>query len=331
MDPANAALPPVFLPPGTPVPPPIPVLPINENGIVTADVPCRGCSYNVRGLSQDGKCPECGTPVGLSIRGNLLCYSDPAWVEKLLKGIDLILWGLLASVVASGLGVGIVFAMGPRGTPFFQGITILASAVGVIGAWLLTSPDPGTEEQSQVVTARKIVRFALLFGVAESILTMWSEREHAHPFVGALIGVALILAAMVTVVGEVARLYYLKKLAMRIPDTALAKRANMLCWGYGISLAVVGIFSGAMVLVSMVMKQNMDALAGIMMGAGCVISLAGITLLGFMIVYIIMLFQFRRALKFQANYARQTWAMAIAPASLAPPPVEAPKQMGEWS
>ncbi|HEV8377755.1 MAG TPA: hypothetical protein VGP99_02815, partial [Tepidisphaeraceae bacterium] len=168
MDPVNAAPPPIFLPPGSPPPPPpIQVLPVDEYGNVNADVACRGCSYNVRGQHQDGKCPECGTPVGLSLRGNLLAYSDPAWVDKLLKGIDLILWGLLASLIAGVFAIIITIAMGPRAQPFIQVIAILASGVGFIGAWLLTTPDPGTEEQSQIVTARKLIRFTLLFGIVE--------------------------------------------------------------------------------------------------------------------------------------------------------------------
>src|SRR5689334_9163356 len=113
--PKIAPPPPVFLPPGSPPPPrPAPILPIDENGIVTEDVPCRKCAYNVRGLHQNNKCPECGTPVGLSIRGNLLCYSDPEWVEKLLRGVDLILWGLLAALVGSVAGTVVVMTLGPR-------------------------------------------------------------------------------------------------------------------------------------------------------------------------------------------------------------------------
>jgi len=48
-----------------------------------------------------------------------------------------------------------------------------------------------------------------------------------------------------------------------------------------------------------------------------------------MIVYIIMLFQFRKTLKLQSFFARQMWETAIAPASLAPPAIGVQAPTGE--
>jgi hypothetical protein len=324
MDPVDAAPPPVFLPPGTPPPPrPAPVLPIDENGIVTQDVLCRKCAYNVRGLHQNNKCPECGTPVGLSIRGNLLCYSDPAWVDKLSRGVELILWGLLAALVGSVAGAVVVMALGRRAQILAQIIGVGASVVGFIGAWLLTSPDPGTEEPSQMVNARKIVRFALVFAMAENLLSIASTGEHVHPMISAIFGIGLLIAALIGVVGEIARLYYLEKLALRIPDQALAKRAHIVRWGYGISLGIAGVFGAVMGLVTLTLKQSPQvSWMPVMMVGGCVTGLAGLTAFGFMIVYIVMLFQFRKTLKLQSFFARQMWATATAPVSMAPPAIE---------
>jgi len=52
-------------------------MPVDAAGNVVSDVPCRRCSYNLRGLNYAGRCPECGTAVGQSIYGNLLRFSDP--------------------------------------------------------------------------------------------------------------------------------------------------------------------------------------------------------------------------------------------------------------
>src|SRR5689334_24506997 len=67
-------------------------------GVLETDVPCRKCSYNLRGLSADGRCPECGTPVGLSVQGDFLRYSDPTWLKTLWEGADFVLTGVIVIV-----------------------------------------------------------------------------------------------------------------------------------------------------------------------------------------------------------------------------------------
>ncbi len=67
---------------------------LDESGTVIVDTSCRRCSYNLRGLSEEGRCPECGTPVGLSTQGDLLRFADPDWLESLARGLNFILWGV---------------------------------------------------------------------------------------------------------------------------------------------------------------------------------------------------------------------------------------------
>src|SRR5262245_32299566 len=83
------------------LPPPYPAS-FNPNvdaaGTVTADSPCRKCGYNLRGLSVSGRCPECGTPVGLSVHGDLLRFSNPRWVRGLQRGVRLIIAALAVAI-----------------------------------------------------------------------------------------------------------------------------------------------------------------------------------------------------------------------------------------
>src|SRR3954452_13588827 len=130
---------------------------VDPAGNVISDVPCRRCSYNLRGLNYAGRCPECGTPVGQSVYGNLLRFSDPLWVDKLARGVNLILWGIVASIVGGIVG-SVMRAVDPM---FGQLVIFIGSLVGLAGAWLLTEPDPGAGEARQTVNARQLVRFAL--------------------------------------------------------------------------------------------------------------------------------------------------------------------------
>ncbi len=56
-------------------PGPVPSIPVDERGSLAVDLKCKKCAYNLRGLREDGRCPECGTPVGLSTRGDLLRFA----------------------------------------------------------------------------------------------------------------------------------------------------------------------------------------------------------------------------------------------------------------
>lgn len=41
---------------------------------ITTDIPCQNCQYNLRGLDKSGLCPECGSPIDVSVRS----HSGPA-------------------------------------------------------------------------------------------------------------------------------------------------------------------------------------------------------------------------------------------------------------
>ena len=123
----------------SPVRPPAPPVifvrpPEDPNATIETDTPCRKCSYNLRGLTHGGRCPECGTPVGLSTFGDLLRYSDPNWLVTLGRGIGYILWGILVAIVVMILGAFFLQRSNPGGQEW---LGIVAGLLGVYGAWLL--------------------------------------------------------------------------------------------------------------------------------------------------------------------------------------------------
>lgn len=110
--------------------------------VLTGDLPCARCRYNLRGLSILGVCPECGTPV----RGTILATVDPHARElapihaPLLTSAGLVLWA--ASCLAAGLLILIVrmdelrvFVRGAVGVDF--------SFWRTVPAWLLVAAAVG--------------------------------------------------------------------------------------------------------------------------------------------------------------------------------------------
>jgi hypothetical protein len=279
-------------------------------GFVVDDVPCRKCSYNLRTLAIAGVCPECGTPVGVSIYGGLLRYSDPAWLRNLGRGAGYILTGIFIVIVASFLGG---FLTAARVVPLqsLQMYTQLVSFVGnifvLIGSWLITEPDPSGIGEDQYGVSRKVIRVTLLLGAFNSLLSFVASissipiasRQPLYLIAGVL-GIA-------SVVGLFAQLQYFSKLAVRIPDAKLSERANFLKIAlfvtYGL-LIVLGIVMILLTTVRGAARTNPQMLLPI----GCSAGVIGIAAVVFGVMYLFMLDRFRRAFGQQAALAEQIWA-----------------------
>ena len=130
-----------------------------------------------------------------------------------------------------------------------------------------------------------------------------------------MILVAIIIAAtLVGLVGEFAKFIYYERLARRIPDEMLAKRARFLKWALTITLGIFGIIGGIMVLARGLAPGSAAALPAV--GAlGCLVFPALIALVVFSIMTVTLLVRLRRAISEQARVARSTWAAAVNPAA----------------
>lgn len=101
--------------------------------VIDSDLPCTRCSYNLRGLMNNGKCPECGTPINVPqpARFALLAEAPLADIRKLASG----LWLGVACIPAAP--VAILFASGlavQAGRPPWSGVTVAVLFVSLM--WL---------------------------------------------------------------------------------------------------------------------------------------------------------------------------------------------------
>ena len=54
--------------------------------VIEVDTECIHCGYNLRGLTRDGRCPECSAPTDDPLRGNLLRHADPDRLDRVSFG-----------------------------------------------------------------------------------------------------------------------------------------------------------------------------------------------------------------------------------------------------
>lgn len=231
-----------------PLPPPLapPTIPgVDPAGVVAVDRTCRQCGYNIRGLHIAGRCPECGTPVELSARGDYLEFSAPAWVRKLVGGSRLIYRGvMLALLTFVLLAAGIVAIIALLDRPgmaaastgmivlvfglMFSGAALLtATIMAAIGLWKLTAAEPGADESSVQSRARVVVRVGLVVTFFAPYVPILVQGLNLPAEV--LVGVVAVFAPL-----QLASLYAVNRyyrwigdLARRVPDDKMRQRCGM--------------------------------------------------------------------------------------------------------
>ncbi len=266
-------------------------------------VPCRRCRYDLRGLPADGRCPECGTPVAVSIAGDRLRNADPAWLATLARGTRLIL-AAVAFLLACGIGG--AFAVTPAGLPLRLTLGQLAGNVAyLVGVWWLTTPDPSGGGEDRYGRSRRLIRATLAVGLAEQAAGFALGAVVVPPPVRVLLTAVLVVGAVAEVVGYWATLTYLERLAQRLPDPHLAGRARLLKWG------IRGPLLGVVLTIVVVLIQ----LAAVGPGDGAVLlavagaGTCGLAALVFGLMFVHLLYVLGRRLTAEAVAARQAFGL----------------------
>jgi hypothetical protein len=194
--------------------------------ILDRDQPCLRCAYSLRGLPTASDCPECGAPIALSLRSDMLAHSDPAYVRRLERGAALSFWAPVAAACVTALLIAISAAW-PDVTAGIEGVVdVLLTGPFFLGWWLLTAPDPARNASHDGERPRRAVRaftlalpVLLIFAVGAEMIR--PETLRLHVVLGGLqsfLLYALVIAAML----------YLRRLAPRIPQQVVFRRARTL-------------------------------------------------------------------------------------------------------
>ncbi|MCH7547309.1 MAG: hypothetical protein IID30_12990 [Planctomycetes bacterium] len=325
------------------VPPPIVPPPVidaghlevqfDENGCINQTLACRGCGYNLQGLHPESMCPECGTSIVRSIHGDKLRYSDPAWISRLARGTRWIMVGLFLSI-PGGMFISTLLALLssvgtiPRSSMEVVGAILGAglSMITIIGVWWLTSPDPGQNETESQFSARVIARWCILASLLQVPLQVLGYQPGLSnlPNPGTaltptimIMSIAAVLMRIIVIIGYVAILKYLARLADRIPHVLLIRNCRIVMWGLGITIGLMSIFQIALLMYMQVLIANANAanlpasmfppVIGIVFGT-CIFA---ISMFVFTIWGIVLLFRFNSAFKNIAHEAGAIWQASV--------------------
>ncbi len=285
--------------------PPTPGL-FDEQGVIAVDHECKRCSYNLRGLREDGRCPECGTPIGLSTTGDLLRFADPEWVGTVARGLTIILWMILVGVIMGAVGKAFSAAEAPA---LGEILGFVAELVSYYGVWLMTKPDPSGIGEDPYITARKVIRITLVIGLVSSALETLAGGLPLPWTARIIITVIMVITAIIGLAGEFAKFVYYEKLAARIPDDALARRARFLKWAFTVTLGVTVVGGGLATLAALSPFGGGPSAINLLLA--CLMIPGGIAFIVFAVMTLFLLLRLRRAISEQARIAQATWAAAL--------------------
>jgi hypothetical protein len=148
---------------------------------IDIDLPCFVCRYNLRTLTTDGTCPECGNPIEKSFVQSWLGFADQRWLRRVRFGATIIAFTVLAALVG-GLAVKAcltyrIFALSPNAYVEL-GISCIPLAVAVgfslawlTGVWLLTTAELGPDNQRHHSAAGLLLLF-LSIGQACAVIVI---------------------------------------------------------------------------------------------------------------------------------------------------------------
>ncbi|MCP4593203.1 MAG: hypothetical protein GY842_20900 [bacterium] len=282
-----------------------PTQPLDRN------VSCHSCGYNLRGLTLEKLCPECGSAISRSVLGDQLCYSDPDWIDKLRRGAVLLRWSIVIRLLLWIGGTALGFLAAGMGTPAstLQQVGLIpmglaASVLGVIAAFLITTQEPRVSYTEDSLNLRWVVRYCTLAGFFGGVVGWGSSfNPSASPFTWGLFVVSTILQ-LASVVGFFGQFVYFRRFARRIPDSRLARSTGTVMWGVVISLGI-SIVAGAAVGLSVYAGTGGGTFS---LGAGvgsAFICVAGIGLLVFLCWAYRLLLRYVAAFTIAAREARR--------------------------
>jgi hypothetical protein len=229
---------------------PASISPPAEQDALQTDVPCRNCRFNLRGLSPQGNCPECGLAIAQTIRRDAMALAPREYIMKLRRGAALVAFtpiGWMAAFAMTHVDW-IVFdsdIFDARNA--FQLMSFALLATLLWGYWLLASAD--TLERTGAGEALRDPRPAMRGGIILILLAavvvlarpIFPARDPGFTALAGAAGVVGIVGIVLVHFGSMTRVI---QLAAALPDEPFSRQARTYRW----LLPVIALL-GALVMV----------------------------------------------------------------------------------
>lgn len=217
---------------------------------IRRELRCIGCGYILRSLTYADPCPECGTLVQQSDKGDLLIFADIPWLQRMRTAVVLITWALLTSIAAD-LAIVAAESWGtPRSIEILQLAKYLISfPLGLRGLWQFSARPPNlpmnsdaTDSRNRLIMRHAIAPLALTIVLMLSVFAfgLFSETSSSK----SLSNISQVCLYFATLIGVLLFVQYAREVASRSssPDLSnfgLLILISILC-DFSIMLATIG-------------------------------------------------------------------------------------------
>jgi hypothetical protein len=192
---------------------------VDESAHVDVETRCNECGYIIFGVDRRGRCPECGTPIQLSMAGDLLMHASPAWLRQMRSGLALLVWSVVVFISAVVIELSTLSVGGL--------IRIAAALMGLLGTYKLTSREP---REVSMIGNRLSVSQGLRLGAVIRAITSAVLMGRLVGMSLTLVAIALTIDAVVCVLLMIGICVHLRRLAARTDDIELERRTIVLGW-----------------------------------------------------------------------------------------------------
>ncbi len=225
---------------------------------ISTDRECDHCGYNLRGLPEGSKCPECGTSIrriSRKLSGTMSNEAPSRFVRLLWLGFSLASLAIIGLIVVP-IFLGVLWAMSvTTGLIYWAALALnfLAPFLWVAGIWLVTSPRPN---QGQIVPDKVLDndRYRLLIRLASAawpvyllvsmgISTLTSKPTPPSALLMVPLSIVHIIAGTIAWVGLMPTCVYFAELGHWASHDHLAQRLRSTAWAMAVFGTITVILS----------------------------------------------------------------------------------------